>query len=404
MIEDFVLLVLRSLRRRTLRSWLTMLGIFIGIAAVVSLISLGAGLKEAITGQFSEIGTDKLAITAASAAFGPPGSAANPLTEDDLDTVRKVRGFKVVAQRLIRSGSVEFNDIQRFEFIVSMPDEPDERRLIEEALSLEAAEGRLLKKGDKFKIVLGQDYITQDFFDKKLRVGNNILIEGKNFKIIGFLKKLSNPQFNDIVLMNEDVMRDLLNLGNEVDVIVGQVSNVNDIDKVALNVERELRKKRDVEKGKEDFSVETPQQILETFNLILNLVQAIIVGIAGISLVVGGVGIANTMFTSVLERRKEIGVMKAIGARNSSILLIFLLESGFLGFFGGLIGVGLGIILSKIVEVIGAQIFGEGLLIAQFSPTLIIGALVFSSFVGALSGIIPARQASLLPPVEALRK
>jgi|APSaa5957512576_1039674.scaffolds.fasta_scaffold00002_203 putative ABC transport system permease protein len=388
-----------------MRSWLTLLGIFIGIAAVVSLVALGDGLRAAITEQFSDAGTDKLIIQAQNVGFAPPGSTAvNKLTVDDYEAIKKIRGFKVVAYRLLRSSSLEFSDTKTFSFFISMPEGNEERKLVEDAMSLEPIDGRMLKTGDKYKLVLGYNFFKNDIFDKKPKIGNKILANGMEFEIIGFLDKMSNPQFNGIVLINEDAMVDALALDDSVDIITGQVINVNDIDDVAERVKKELRKRRDVDEGEEDFSVETPQQAVETFNSILDVVQAVIVGIAAISLLVGGIGIANTMFTSVLERRKEIGIMKAIGARNNSIMTLFLLESGTLGLVGGVLGVVLGIIFAKLVEIIGNNFLAEGLIVARFNPLVIIGALLFGFLIGTLSGIIPARQAAGLPPVDALRK
>ena len=405
MLSDFFNIIIKNLTNRSMRSWLTLLGIFIGIAAVVSLVALGDGLRAAITEQFSDAGTDKLIIQAQNVGFAPPGSTAvNKLTVDDYEAIKKIRGFKVVAYRLLRSSSLEFSDTKTFSFFISMPEGNEERKLVEDAMSLEPIDGRMLKTGDKYKLVLGYNFFKNDIFDKKPKIGNKILANGMEFEIIGFLDKMSNPQFNGIVLINEDAMVDALALDDSVDIITGQVINVNDIDDVAERVKKELRKRRDVDEGEEDFSVETPQQAVETFNSILDVVQAVIVGIAAISLLVGGIGIANTMFTSVLERRKEIGIMKAIGARNNSIMTLFLLESGTLGLVGGVLGVVLGIIFAKLVEIIGNNFLAEGLIVARFNPLVIIGALLFGFLIGTLSGIIPARQAAGLPPVDALRK
>ena len=148
--------------------------------------------------------------------------------------------------------------------------------------------------------------------------------------------------------------------------------------------------------------MQTSEELIKSVNTILGVVQAIFIGIAAISLLVGGIGIMNTMYTSVLERTHDIGIMKAIGARNSDILSIFLLESGLLGLAGGAIGVLLGVGLSKLVEYFGSQ--SVGMLQASFSWHLIGGALAFSFIVGMISGALPARQASRMHPVEALRE
>ena len=165
-----------------------------------------------------------------------------------------------------------------------------------------------------------------------------------------------------------------------------------------------LRKSHDVEEGKEDFGIQTPESILNTLNNILMVIQGVLVGIAAISLLVGGIGIMNTMYTSVHERTKEIGIMKALGAKNRNILLVFMIESGLLGLFGGIIGVSLGFGIAKLVEYVAFRYYESVLIQAQFSPMLLIGMLLFGFGVGAISGMFPARQAAKLKPVDALRK
>ena len=169
-------------------------------------------------------------------------------------------------------------------------------------------------------------------------------------------------------------------------------------------MKKELRQSRNVEEGKEDFTVQTPGSILAILNNILMVVEGVLVGIAGISLLVGGIGIMNTMYTAVLERTREIGIMKALGARREMILLLFLIESGFLGLIGGIIGVILGFAASKLVEIVAFQIYGTMLIQANFSFLLMFGMLLFAFLIGAISGVFPAKQAASLQPVDALRK
>jgi putative ABC transport system permease protein len=199
-------------------------------------------------------------------------------------------------------------------------------------------------------------------------------------------------------------MREILDLDDSFDIIPAKVGAGEDVAMVTERVKKELRKHRDVEEGKEDFNVETPESLLATLNTILMIVQGVLVGIAAISLFVGGIGIMNTMYTAVLERTKEIGVMKAIGARNRGILSIFIIESGMLGLVGGIIGVSLGFGISKSVELIAFQIYGSFLIKADFNIWLLIGMLSFGFIVGTLSGALPAKQAAALKPVDALRK
>ena len=198
-------------------------------------------------------------------------------------------------------------------------------------------------------------------------------------------------------------MRGLLDIPDEESYIMIKTAAGFKPEDVAERIKRELRQARGEKEGEETFRVQTAEQILESFQSIFGIVQAVLVGIASISLLVGGIGIMNTMYTSVLERTKEIGAMKAIGAKNSQILILFLFESGLLGLIGGAIGVGIGIGLAKSAEFITSNFLGTNLLQASLNPLIIFGALTFSFIVGSLSGILPAMQASLLKPADALR-
>ncbi|MCK5629368.1 MAG: ABC transporter permease, partial [Nanoarchaeota archaeon] len=275
--------------------------------------------------------------------------------------------------------------------------------VIEESMDLTMEEGRMLFKNDRYKIIIGNDLASKKLFSRKLRLGDKLNIGSQDFEIVGILEKSASPLGNDFILMNDKPMRDALDIGDEVDIIAAQVFNVNEIENIAVRVEKDLRKHRDVELGKEDFSVQTPAQAVETLNNILNYVTWFLVFIAMISLVVGAVGISNTMFTAVLERRKEIGIMKSIGAKNSNILLLFLIESGVLGLVGGIIGIIVGVALSKSVEILGTLILGTQLIQAHYTMFWILGPLVFSFIIGSLSGALPAMQAAKMKPVDALR-
>ena len=190
MFLDYFLLALKNIRKRGIRSWLTMLGVFIGIAAVVSLISLGQGLETAITGQFSSLSTDTLTITNAETGFAPPGSAAiKKLTEHDLDIIESVNGVRIVIPRLLRVTKVEYNKIVSFSFIGSISEDEEKAEEIYKSFNLETSQGRLLKTEDTGKIILGDDYLTDNFFEKEIRVGSKLEIQGKEFEVIGFLKR-----------------------------------------------------------------------------------------------------------------------------------------------------------------------------------------------------------------------
>ena len=203
--------------------------------------------------------------------------------------------------------------------------------------------------------------------------------------------------------MTTEDIKDLFNIDNEYDLIVVQVKNKDQIEIVSDEIERKLMNDRHEKEGEETFSVETPIQSLQSVNTILNIINLIVVGIAAISLIVGGIGIANTMYTSVLERTKEIGIMKAIGARNKDILSIFLIESGLLGLVGGVVGILIGIGASKMIEYIAVTQLNTTLLQVSTPTYLIVGCLVFGFLIGAVSGTLPAIQASRTNVVDALR-
>jgi putative ABC transport system permease protein len=404
MLKDYFRIAYRSAKKRKVRSWLTMLGIFIGIAAVVSLISLSSGMQNAISQQFVSLGSDKIIVQAASTGFGPPGTAVSvPITKDDKGVIEKVKGVDLVVGRLIRTSKLKFNDETKFSYVVTMPDESDAVELVIEANNYKINKGRLLDNNDKFKVMIGKDF-ADDFFDVPLELRDKIEVQDNVFEVVGILKKSGNPQQDSTLVVPEETLREILGIENEYDIIPLRIKFGEDIEIVSERIAKALRKHRNVEEGKEDFSIQTPGDIIATLTNILTIIQSVLVGIAGISLLVGGIGIMNTMYTAVLERTKEIGIMKATGAKNSQIQVLFLIESGILGMFGGIIGVSLGFTISRLVEFIAFKVFESYLIKASFSFWLLGGALLFAFTVGMLSGWFPASQASKLKPVDALRK
>jgi putative ABC transport system permease protein len=370
----------------------------------VALISLSQGLQNAVSQQFVQLGTDKLIVQAAGGGFGPPGiGVSEPLTEADEKAISKTKGVDLAIGRLIRTVKLEFKGETKFSFAISMPKGTEEKALAIEANNYKLKHGRFFEQDDALEVVLGNNFAT-DFFDRPLELRDRITIQDKVFKVSGILTKSGNPQQDSTLILPEGSLRNLLNIKDEFDIIPVKVKAGEDTFIVGENVEKQLRKSRNVEEGKENFIVETPQQLIGTLNNILFVIQGVLVGIAGISLVVGGIGIMNTMYTSVLERTKEIGIMKALGAENKTIQFLFLIESGILGLFGGLIGVTLGVSISKFVEYVTFKVYESALIQASVSPYLILGALLFAFLVGAGSGVFPAKQAANLKPVEALRQ
>jgi len=403
--KDHFFLALGNLKHRGLRSWLTILGVFIGIAAVVALISMGNGLETAITGQFGALSVDTLTIQNKGTGFGPPGSTVvEKLNNRDLEILESVNGVDLVVPRLIRIGSLEYNGVRGFGFAADIPQDDEKKDFIYNNFNFEAEEGRLLQKEDQGKVMLGNHFLDTDDFEKPLRVGKNVLVNGKSFEVIGFLEHSSTFQLNSVVFMNSEDLIDLLDVEDEYDLFVVQVRDKDQIENVAEEIERKLRNDRDEKISEETFTVQTPLQTLSAITTILSIINLIVVGIAAISLLVGGIGIANTMYTSVLERTSEIGIMKAVGAQNRDILYIFLIESGLLGLVGGIVGAIVGLGISLFISNIANQALGADLFRVAVSYPLLIGAVLFSFIVGIISGVFPARQASKLNVVEALRK
>ncbi|HJX05358.1 MAG TPA: ABC transporter permease [Candidatus Nanoarchaeia archaeon] len=410
MLTDYFTIALRSLLKRRLRTYLTMIGIFIGIAAVVSLIGLGEGLRIAITSQFGFLGTDVLSVQAANVNFaGAPGQGApNPLKEDLVDQIRKINNVEAAFGRYIGSATIEFRDKQKIEFVMSVPDKED-RKIFERMMNLKVQDGRLLTDQDARGVLLGSNYHTGitygATFDRPINAGDKVLINNKEFTVVGILENKGSFIFDDAIMMNNDAMiaEGIKADDGTVNIIGVKVKDVNQMEQTQQDIEKLLRKERDVKVGEEDFVVETPQKALESLNSTLFAVQLFVTIIAVISLVVGGIGIMNTMYTAVLERTKEIGIMKSIGAKNSTIFTLFFIESGMLGMVGGLIGILLGMGFAYGLAYVASLALGSDLIRASISIGLILGALAFSFFFGTVFGVLPAIRASKLNPVDSLR-
>jgi putative ABC transport system permease protein len=261
----------------------------------------------------------------------------------------------------------------------------------------EIDEGRTVKEGERGVVVVGSR-IIDDVFEEEVNIGDTLYIKDKKFKVIGSLKSIGNSQDDQNIYISLDDMRELVGGKDSLTMIYAQVSNVNSIDDVAEKIEKKLEDKY----GENTIIALTSEQMSEMVGSIFSILTFVVGGIASISLIVAGVGIANTMFISVMERTKEIGVMKAIGATNYNVMEIFLVESAMLGFLGGAIGCAIGYILSLLVNV-----FAVGMLPVTFEATvtleMILLGLGFSVAVGIVSGIWPARRAAKLQPVDALR-
>jgi len=231
---------------------------------------------------------------------------------------------------------------------------------------------------------------------------NDIIeVNGTKLKIIGFLESIGNDQDDSQVYVTNNYFEKLLPEKDSYAEIIVRV-DISKIDKVAEDIERNLRKHRDLEKGKEDFFVQSFDDMLESYSTVLNIIIGFIILIALISIFVSAINTSNTMITSVLERVKEIGILKSIGAQNSRIFGIFLFESSFLGIVAGILGVVFGFFLTSVgYEILKSLGFG---FLKPYHPfSLFLGLVLFAGLTGAISGALPALRASKQNPVDALR-
>lgn len=389
---DYFLLAVNSIRHRKLRSWLTVIGIIIGVAAIISLITMSRSLEGTIQEQFETFGANRIFVSGK--GFQGPGTQSLGLTIEDVETIEKISGLDYVAPGIFRSAEVNYKDETGFTLIGGLPAEQYEKFYA--AGGLETVEGRFIQDDEKYVAVIGSR-VAEKMFSKEIGVGSKIEINKINFKVVGVLEEIGNTQDDNQINVPLEAAREIFNEPEKVDMIIVQVKSGIDIPAMQGKIEKELERKR----GDTSFEVVTATQILEQINQVLGVMQIVLVGIAAISLLVGAIGIMNSMYTSVLERTKEIGIMKSIGARNSEVLQIFLMEAGMIGLVGGIFGTLLG---TTIAYGVGSVSKSAGfLLIIKIEIGVLLLGLVFAFVVGVVSGILPAYQASKLKPVDALR-
>ncbi len=392
----------KSLLQRKTRTWLTTLSILIGIMAIFALVSFGDGLTKYMDDLSDEMGADKIVIQPITAGMAIPDSA---ITADEVDFIRGIKGIKEAEGMIIQSVKIQpdKNTKARYAYLMSASVEKESRDLIEELLTVDILEGRNLRKGDKMKAVLGYNYLDPErVFEKPLSVGQKILLNDKQVEIVGFYNSLGNPNDDMNVYVTLEGVEEILGIKDEFEWVVARTEAGVDPTALSEKVKDKFRRYRGLDKGKENFFVQSFEEMIASFSNVIDVLNNILLIIALISVVISAINIMNTMYTSVLERTKDIGIMKAIGAKNKDITTIFLVESGLLGLVGGIIGVLLGWGVSSMGGAIAANA-GFGMLQPYFSPWLVVGCLVFSTLIGGLSGLAPAIQASRQKPVDSLR-
>jgi len=389
---------LRNLKHRKGRSFLTVFSILVGITTIFIFLSFGMGLYNYTQSIASGSSANKVLIMAKGLG-GATGASSIQLTDSDIRAVKRAAGVEEVTGAYTKAVEVGFRDEKKYAFLVSYdPQIP----IMMESFNAKIGSGRMLKSGDTGDVVLGSIYAEDGkIFKKGLKLNDQIKINGTKLKVIGFLAPVGNPQDDSNIYTTNKYFEKLYPSKTSYAEIVVQV-DITNIDWVIGNIERSLRSEREQKKGEEDFYVQSFQSLIESYSSVLNVIIGFVVLIALISVLVSGINTANTMITSVLERFKEIGVLKAIGARNKEIFGIFLFESAFLGALAGSLGVLLGYILTSVAGSILTNL-GWSFLAPYYSPWLFVGLVLFAGITGAISGVLPARRASKINTVDALR-
>ncbi len=395
-------IALRNLRGRPLRSWLTILGIVVGVFLVVSLLSLSEGLKESVMKQLRMMGGDIVMIM--------PGEMTDMMTtfaggmdlsREDIDAIKRAEGVEMVIPTAWASEVVRYEDISKMLLIYGSPWETASQ-VYKENMGWETAEG-FWPKANQRQAVAG-NFVPKDLLPG-LKSGDRIQIKGKSFEVTGILRSLGNKQDDSMIGLDWSDFQSLFGRQDGSQMVIAKIYQDFSIEKAEENIRLELEKtrKRNRIDDAPAFSIITSEKAMDMVGGIMSIIQLAVFFFASIAVLVGGIGIMNTMYTSVYERTKEIGVLKAIGAKRNDIISIFMAEAGIIGLLGGIAGVVLGVGLAWGIKYIipeSQSVFHIRAIVAVF---LTIFGLLFSSIVGGLSGYLPARRAANLKPVEALR-
>jgi putative ABC transport system permease protein len=402
MLRDHVKIAIKNLRHRLSRSILTLLGIAIGIMAIISLMALGEGMQEAVTGQLSSLSDVVIVSTGGgfmSFGGGGGGSTGEYFTQRDIAYVERLQGVRDVSTQLSGTAIAEYNGKTSIIQLTGM--DVGVIRLQYADQKLEA--GEFLNEGDQNKIMIGYG-IAHDTFDTDIAVGGRIKLNGQKFFVSGIFGKqgMGGVSSDTIVLMsNRDFQK--LTGQNNVSIIYLRVYNVNDAESIASSIETAINGNH----GRKDFATATTMtSILETVQTVLGILQLVLVAIASIALVVASIGIMNTMLTSVMERTREIGIMKAIGATNIDIMSIFIFEGMLVSSIGGIFGIILGVFGSQALTAILNNFMmmgGSSTLTPVITLSSVVMAVTVSLIVGVFSSLYPAWKAARMSPIEAVR-
>jgi putative ABC transport system permease protein len=401
---------LESLYANKLRSALTILGIVIGVAAVIAMLSIGKGAQQSITSQIESIGTNLVYVSPGSVSTNgvasAPGSAST-LTQDDATAIAELSNVVAVAPVVEDRAQVVYMGNNTNTRLLGVTQD------YQTALNMTMAEGDFISDANvtarSSVVVLGSSVATTLFGDAVSAVDQNIRINSLTFRVVGVLTSKGGTGF-----MNQDdqifvplttaqtrlVGNPTYRGGKSVSTINVMVDSTDNVTSVEKDITSLLEERHNVQPGADDFTITSQQDTLAAATSVTNTLSIFLGGIAGISLLVGGIGIMNIMLTTVTERTHEIGLRKAIGARRSDILMQFMVEAVSLSLLGGILGVILG---WSIAQAIGGITIGGSAITPVVTLSSVLMATLFSLIVGLFFGIYPAARAAGLQPVEALR-
>jgi len=399
---ELIRLAVSRLGTSRVRSALTMLGIIIGVASVVALVAVGQGASTGITSRINSLGTNLLTINAGAAVSGGVRSAAGSattLTLDDATAVAAVAGVAAVSPELSSSQFVVAGDLNTTTTILGTTEDYPTVR------AYELWQGSFLTDTSveqELRVAVLGSTTADDLGLTQADIGSEITVGGIPFQLVGILQAkgtTTSSSADDQVMIPVSTLKRYFT-GSSSDGVrsIGvSVATAEQMSTVKAEITALLEDRHEIGADEsDDFSVADQTQLLSTATSVYSLLTVLLAGVASISLVVGGIGIMNIMLVSVRERTREIGIRKAIGARNRDILLQFLVEALVLSLLGGLIGIAVGLAASAVIGAIAGWGF-------TFNPITLIAATVFSLVVGVVFGVWPARQAARLNPIAALR-